>query len=201
MGQFVLGVEEGGLHSAEAMLLARYFMYVQVYFHPVRRVYDIHLKDFLKQWLKNGKYKTDLESHLKMTDNEVTAAILKAARSSSQAGHDSASRIVNRNHFRVLYQRNPEDVSKNPEAAFSIFEATEKKFGIDFVRLDSYKQKGSSVNFPVITRDNRIIPSITLSETLQRIPVVAVDYVYISPLYRKEAERWLEKQRESIIKI
>lgn len=45
----VLGIEEGGLHTAEALLLARYFMYSQVYFHQVRRIYDIHLKDFLKK--------------------------------------------------------------------------------------------------------------------------------------------------------
>jgi len=43
-----LGVEAGGLQSAEALLLARYFMYSQVYFHPVRRAYDVHLKDFMK---------------------------------------------------------------------------------------------------------------------------------------------------------
>ena len=35
-----LGVEEGGIQSAEALMLARYFMYSQVYFHPVRRIYD-----------------------------------------------------------------------------------------------------------------------------------------------------------------
>ncbi len=49
-----LGVEEGGVHSAEALLLARYYMDSQVYFHPIRRIYDIHLKDFLSadhtQW-------------------------------------------------------------------------------------------------------------------------------------------------------
>lgn len=33
-----LGVEEGGIQSAEALMLARYFMYSQVYFHPVRRM-------------------------------------------------------------------------------------------------------------------------------------------------------------------
>lgn len=196
-----LGVEEGGLHSAEAMLLARYFMYVQVYFHPIRRVYDIHLKDFLKQWLKNGKYNTDVEKHLQMTDNEVTAAILKAARSEALQGHDSAYEIVNRCHYRVLYQRNPEDIAKNPEAAHAVFDAAVKKFGSDAVRIDSYKQKGNSVGFPVISRDNRISPSITLSETLQRIPVVAIDYVFISPSLRKEAEKWLEQKREDIIKI
>ena len=30
-----LGMEEGGLHSVEALMQARYFMYSQVYFHPV----------------------------------------------------------------------------------------------------------------------------------------------------------------------
>ena len=29
-----LGIEQGGLHAAEALLLARYFMYTQLYFHP-----------------------------------------------------------------------------------------------------------------------------------------------------------------------
>jgi HD superfamily phosphohydrolase len=32
-------------------MLARYFMYSQVYFHPVRRIYDLHLMEFLRQWL------------------------------------------------------------------------------------------------------------------------------------------------------
>ncbi len=41
-----LGVEEGGIQSAEALMLARYFMYSQVYFHPVRRIYDIHTEGF-----------------------------------------------------------------------------------------------------------------------------------------------------------
>ena len=44
-----LGTEKGGLHSAEALLLARYFMFTQVYFHPVRLAYDLHLADFLKE--------------------------------------------------------------------------------------------------------------------------------------------------------
>src|SRR6516165_6619056 len=74
--QPTLGVEEGGLHSAEALLLARYYMYSQVYFHPIRRIYDIHLQDFLTAWLPGGKFPTDIESHLRMTDNEVNARIL-----------------------------------------------------------------------------------------------------------------------------
>jgi hypothetical protein len=63
----------GGVFSAEALLLARYFMYAQVYFHRVRMIYDIQLIDFLKEWLPGGQFSTDSEEHLAMTDNEVVS--------------------------------------------------------------------------------------------------------------------------------
>jgi hypothetical protein len=91
-------------------------MYKQVYMHRVRRIYDIHLKDFLKEWLEEGKFSIKIEDHLQLTDNEVTAAFLKAASDPGQKGHEAASRIVRRNHFKRLYQRNPEDVEINPNS-------------------------------------------------------------------------------------
>jgi HD superfamily phosphohydrolase len=42
-GNPILALEEDGLHAAEGLLLARYFMFTQVYFHRVRRAYDHHL--------------------------------------------------------------------------------------------------------------------------------------------------------------
>ena len=67
----------GGLESAEGLLIARYFMFSQVYFHPTRMIYDMHLKDFLQLWLadQGGQFPTDAEGHLRFTDNEVMAAI------------------------------------------------------------------------------------------------------------------------------
>src|SRR5207247_10509879 len=81
-----LGIEEGGLHSAAALMVARFFMYSQLYFHPVRRAYDIHLKDFLKKNLAGGQFPTDIARHLEVTDNEVTVAILEASRDANAAG-------------------------------------------------------------------------------------------------------------------
>jgi HD superfamily phosphohydrolase len=193
-----LGVEEGGIYSAEALLLARYFMYTQVYFHPVRRIYDVHLKDFLTAWL-GGKFATDLETHLRLTDNEVTAAILEAAREPARPGHDAARRIAAHDHFKVLYQRHPEDVKKNPEAGRAVFEAAQLAFGADNVRHDRYTQKGGATVFPVLMKDGRIASSVALSETLQRLPVVAVDYVFIVPERLKEAEPWLRTNRPKLI--
>jgi len=194
-----LGVEEGGLQSAEALLLARYFMYSQVYFHPVRRIYDIHLKDFLKAWLTAGEFPTAPGDHLKITDNEVTAATLNSARDSSAAGHDAARRIVQHEHFRLLYKRNPDDVKKNPEAAKAIFEAATQKFGKDNVRQDRYPGKGGITDFPVRLKDGRIASSLSVSEVLIDVPVAAFDYVFIAPSLEDEAKKWLGDNREKII--
>jgi len=194
-----LGVEEGGLHSAEALLLGRYYMYSQVYFHPIRRIYDTHLKDFLTSDLGGGKFPTDLESHLKMTDNEVYASILSAAWDSSRKGHDAARRIAEHDHFKVLYQRHPDDVRLNPEAGKAIFEAAQAKFGVQNVRRDHYAQEREPTLFPVLLKDGRITSAEKLSEVLQHLPVVAVDYVFIRPDLWKDATAWLAANRDQLI--
>lgn len=110
--------------------LARYFMYSQVYFHPVRRIYDIHLKDFLKEWLVDGEFSIDPEAHLKMTDNEVAAGLAESVAEQSP-GHVHARRIVERQHFKVVYERNPDDVRVNPEAGRAVYDSLVSEFGGD----------------------------------------------------------------------
>jgi hypothetical protein len=81
-----------------------------------------------------------------------------------------------------------------------VFEAAEKYFGSEMVRYDEYRQKGEIHDFPVSTRDGRIVSSINLSEVLKKLPILAIDYVFIAPEKKKEAKVWLEKNREKIIK-
>src|SRR6476646_7128927 len=49
-----LGISEGGFHSAEALVLARYFMFTQVYFHKTRVACDVHLRGTLKELFLGG---------------------------------------------------------------------------------------------------------------------------------------------------
>ena len=194
-----LGVEEGGIQSAEALMLARYFMYSQVYFHPVRRIYDIHLMDFLKQWLDHGFFATDLESHLRLTDNEITAALWEAAFEQNKKGHAHARRIVKREHFKILYQRNPDDVSRTPEPGESVFKALKETFGDEYFRHDRYHQKSGAPDFPVRMRDDRIVSSTAFSEALSNVPVVSVDHVFADRSCFDEASKWLDENRDTII--
>jgi HD superfamily phosphohydrolase len=193
-----LGVEEGGLQSAEALLLGRYYMYSQVYFHPIRRIYDIHLKDFLAAWLPDGRFSTDIESHLRRTDNNVNAAILDAAIDPTKEGHDAARRIAEHDHFKVLYRWHPDDVRINPDPGRAIFEAARTRFGAENVRHDHSAQKREPVIFPIRFKDGRIALSDKASAVVQHLPVVAVDYVFIHPDLLKEAVSWLAENREHL---
>ncbi len=198
-GEPLLGVEEGGLQSAEALLLARYFMFSQVYYHRVRRAYDIHLRDFLRGWLPGGQFSTDTASHLRTTDAEVTAALFEAARDSSHPGHDPARRIVQRQHFKSLWQRDPEDLVVNPDAGAVIASAAAQEFGAEAVRHDYYAPQMPVQDFPVRQYDDSIAWAQQMSQVLQNVPPATADYVFIRPDLLDEARKWLGEHKRAIL--
>jgi HD superfamily phosphohydrolase len=198
-----IGVESGGLQSAEALLLARYFMFSQVYFHPVRRIYDIHLKDFLKERLKGGCYPTETEPFFEYTDAEIVSAMRKAARDTEQPGHVHAKRIINRNHFRVLHKGLLSDIiaSGGVMKGKQIAGAAAKQFGAENVRHDAYPPKQSRIEFPVLERDGSVVSSHAESQALSKIPGAAFDYVFIDKEILPQAEEWYKKNKDSLMAI
>ena len=76
-GSLKLAIEEGGLHALEAFVLARYYMFTQIYFHDVRRGFDLVLTDFIAELLADeyahGKYPgTDnIDEYLRWDDNRI----------------------------------------------------------------------------------------------------------------------------------
>lgn len=142
---------------------------------------------------------TKPEEFLNITDSEVMVLLREAANDSSKLGHDPARRIMKRKHYKRLYERNPNDIEKNPEAALAILEAAREKFGEEYIKYDSYRQKSSGTEFPVRSRDERVFSSVAQSDVLKKVPVVAIDYVFVAPEICKEAINWLEENRETII--
>ena len=194
--QPTLGLEEGGVHSAEALLLARYSMFSQVYLHPVRRAYDLHLKDFLCEWLPTGSFSTDIQDFLRLSDVEVLAAIRQQAGN----GSEHAMRISERQHFKVAYRRYPGDLKLNQEPGKAVSQALSKEFGDSKVKLDNYVPPGQNPDFPVLQSDNHIASSLTASVLLQNIPPSAIDFVFVEPTIRDEAREFVETNRQDILK-
>ena len=195
-----LGIEVGGIQSAEALLLARYFMYTQVYLHHIRRMYDRHLTDFLKEWLPNGEFPTSIEELMAYTDVEVTNGIFLAARNKACPGHQVAKRILERKHFKMIYSRNPSDTEVCTEPGRAIHQGLSTQFGSDAVTHDDYLDEGGVFDFPVLDRDDRIVSSSALSSTLANIPGVTVDTVSIDPESFDAATNWLKCNRNRLLK-
>jgi HD superfamily phosphohydrolase len=195
-----LGVEEGGIHAAEALLIARRSMFTQVYFHPVRRIYDIHLKDFLKEWLPGGVFPTTVPQHLAMTDNEVVAAMYKAAAAPGDRLHTLARRIICREHFKVVYQRTKADLEITQRAGDVIFQACVDRYGADAVRHDSGAKVEQAPEFPVLLADSRLLSSKQVSSTLELIQPIVVDSIFIDPKRRDDARDWLRHERENLLR-
>jgi HD superfamily phosphohydrolase len=194
-----LGIERGGLQAAESLLWARYFMYTQLYFHRVRRIYDIHLKDFLRAWLPGGKFSVDLSDHLRMTDSEVLVALRNASADAAASGHDPACRITQRNHFRRIYEKNTADQKRNLRSVDHVTEALEKQFGPQAIRRDKYAQKSTGIAFPVLSSDGRVEVSTTVSPTLGNVPTFQIDYVFADPVVKDEVLKWLDENRNAIL--
>jgi HD superfamily phosphohydrolase len=212
-----LGVEHGGIHSAEALLLARYFMYEQVYFHPVRRIYDQHLIDFMVSHYGANGYSKDIAFHLSQTDNEVTAAIRAAVNDPKSAGHSAARAIMCREHHRLVYSFNPSDQLTLKTAieqgtveleieeplnspADRLWKSLSEKYGKDNVKKDLYIQGASPALFPVIMPDGRIESSTNVSPILENFPLMTVDSVYVSHNLAEEARSWIGKNRAKVLR-
>ena len=175
-------------------------MFTQVYFHHVRRIYDTHLKDFLKEHLPGGRFSTETEGHLRLSDLEILSAIREATLDPSAPGHDPARRLIQREHFKRIWDWNPEDVEVNPDAGDVIEAAANEKFGREAVRRDVYSKKGSGNDFPVLTSDGRIASAQNLSDPLNHIPDSAIDFVFVDPSVYSEAQEWISRERANLLK-
>jgi HD superfamily phosphohydrolase len=106
-----LGVNEGGFHAAEGLVLARYFMFTQVYFHKTRAAYDVHLRHALAQILPDGIFpspeNSDLGDYLRWDDWRVLGALADGA------GGDHGRRLAERDHFREVYHTPESPTAEN----------------------------------------------------------------------------------------
>lgn len=66
-----IGVELEGLQALESFILARYYMFSQVYFNPTRRLYDKLFIQSMQKILPDGVYPEDVKKFLQWDDTKV----------------------------------------------------------------------------------------------------------------------------------
>jgi hypothetical protein len=99
-GGLRVGVTEGGWHAAEGLIVARYFMFTQVYFHKTRVVYDHHLQQALADVLPGGHFpapkEQELDGYLAWDDWRVLGVLADGG------GGEHGRRLAHRDHFREV---------------------------------------------------------------------------------------------------
>jgi HD superfamily phosphohydrolase len=101
MGELQVALDREGIHTFEALILARYQMNTQVYFHRLRRLFDLYLIKY-HQSLGADLPKTPTEI-LAHTDVSMMAKIFEDARTGAGDRRKWAERISQRRHHRIVH--------------------------------------------------------------------------------------------------
>ena len=175
-----LGLHEGGWHAAEALVIARYFMFTQVYFHKTRVAYDVHVRGAMKAILPGGHFPRplgqELDEFLKWDDWRVLG-ILAAG-----GGGEHGQRIAGRQHFRRIYQTPevclPRDLVR--------LENVKRKLG-DLLAADepaskSWYKKGVA-DIPILSdvRERLVLPLSQYSKAIERMQGNNQTLLYVRP--------------------
>jgi uncharacterized protein YwgA len=111
----------------------------------------------------------------------VNAGIRQAANDPSIPGHIPAQCIMRHRHFKVLYERIPQDVRVHSSPGEVIARAAVKEFGAQAIRYSQPKIKQVGNIFPVCGRDGRIEPAIAVSEVLTNLRPTSMEFVFVDP--------------------
>jgi HD superfamily phosphohydrolase len=113
-----IAIMRGGFYAAEALIIARYWMHKQVYFHKTRLVCDHHLEKAMREILlkeqnfatENVYYprpdsKEELDKFLAWDDYRVMGSLV------SGYGGEHGERLMTRNHYRLVCELEESDAT------------------------------------------------------------------------------------------
>lgn len=183
-----LGIDENGLESCEALLLARHFMHRRIYQYSSVKAYNFHLRRFMKANYRASCLKT-VDEFISMSDTDIISLLNKAARDPSLPGHADARCIMLRQHrFRaiaLLDRMSEKDVKQFKENHRLKDEEIDWEFS-------SIEPPPNRLCFPVSRRHIIVQKAKDCSDLLLKIPSKKSNWVYISPERDFEFIKFLE---------
>ena len=196
----VLAIEEGGEHSAEALIIARYMMFTQVYFQHTRRAYDYHVAQTLKHLLReqqNNKEvfpppttKKSVEEYLKWDDWRVLGLVQEGR------GGKDGDILCKRKHHRCIFQTPEIPNEYDLEEAEEVLKNLGDKVSFIDTAENSWYKLGEK-DIPILTRfgieGKRLTPLSYLSTVVSGLKAISQTRLYVPFERKKEAEEIVSK--------
>lgn len=123
-GALGVGVEEGGVHAVEALVLARYYMFTQVYFNVTGKALEHHLSEWLRA--SGRRWPSDPERFLAEDDLTVMSGM-------RASGDVHARAVVARRHFPLAYETREHLASAERERFEALLPELRARFGDDAI--------------------------------------------------------------------
>lgn len=158
-----IAIEEGGIHSAEALIVARYMMFTQVYFQHTRRAYDHHLALAIKSLLSDAQKDSGLdikdffppptnqenvEMYLKWNDWSVLGSI------DNGNGGENGHILRERTHHRKVFETPEIPTQEDLEFAESVWaEIGDNDVFVDKAENSWYKFDATDI--PILVRPGK----------------------------------------------
>lgn len=131
-GTLEIALHRDGIHTFEALILARYQMNTQVYYHRVRRIYDYYLCQYFTE-KGRGEFDTP-QKILEQTDIQAMATIIQDAKRNDGHFAKWAARIRDRSHHRVVHETGEDANAMDLRHSGSLLDALKTEFpNVEFV--------------------------------------------------------------------
>ncbi len=195
-GSLVIAVEESGMHAAEGLLLARYFMFTQVYFHQIRRIYDIHLTRVIQEALNEltgcREFPKDVEKYLNIDDHTIFSFIEKKAK---EGKLEEATFIQNRTRYRLAEQTGEYAYGEEVDKFEKLSNRLSDKLGQEFVIKDksikahyNYDYKKGEERLLVMLKNKQTRDIAFMSKVIENLYEICQYRVYVHPNHYDTAE-------------
>ena len=179
-GPLEMAIFRDGVHSFESLILARYQMNTQVYYHRLRRIYDLYLENYFRS-LDPTQFDS-ADKILALNDFRAMVQLMDAACGTENPGYKWAHRIIARNHHRDVFALDERDgklalkkigaVLNQIRAEFPnsdfIKDLPEKTVSIHKIACPS-DQRDDRIDFPLIERGKRYSLG-ERSQLLEKLP-------------------------------
>ncbi len=181
-GDWGIGVEEGGVHALEALVMARYYMFTQVYFNVTGKALELHLNAWLEE--TGRRWAADPERFLAEDDVSIWTAMRRSSSLHARA-------VVAREHFPLAFETR-EHLSRQEKDRFeALLPGLRERFGARNLLLsnsakDSHRMGKGRVSVLVRRFDGSLEPMQRASQFIRHLSRIDRYRVY-TPAPLREA--------------
>jgi HD superfamily phosphohydrolase len=179
-GEWGIGVEEGGVHALEALVMARYYMFTQVYFNVTGKAMELHLNEWLRE--QGVCWAATPEAFLAQDDVSVWTALR-----TSPSPHARA--LIERRHFPVAFETREHLAPEDKERFEELLPGLRRRFGAGSILVsNSAKDPHRLGRSRVLVRrfDGSLEPMEQASQFIRHLSRIDRYRVYTLPALRDE---------------